>query len=328
MKFIILAAALLACAAAIPITNSLNGDGSHHWFEFGKFVQQHGKSYASVEEFSTRFSIFKNWLNYIESHNSRAEKTYELAVNKFADHTWEEFKSMYLGYRFQNKTRNYDHHLNAPVATAVDWRTKGCVNPVKDQGQCGSCWAFSAIASLECANFQKSGKLPNLSEQQLVDCSGQSGNQGCNGGLMDNAFDYVQKVSMGEDTEVSYPYKARDGKCMFNKANIAGTCSGHTDIATTETALQAAATGRVVSIAIAAEQDFMFYSKGIYDSTTCPTDPDHLNHGVAIVGFDSSAKYWIVRNSWGGAWGEQGYIRMAMGKNLCGLTDAASYPAA
>jgi len=142
------------------------------------------------------------------------------------------------------------------------------------------------------------------------------------------AFDYVQKVSLGEDTEASYPYKARDGKCVFNKANIAGTCSGHTDVATTETALMAAATGRVISIAIAAEQDFMFYSKGIYDSTTCPTDPDSLNHGVAVVGFDSTAKYWIVRNSWGASWGEQGYVRMAMGKNLCGITDAASYPSA
>ena len=328
MKSIIIAAALLACVAAMPITNQLNDDGSHHWFEFGKFVQQHGKTYSSVEEFSTRFAVFKNWLSYIEAHNAKAEKTYELAVNKFADLTWAEFKATYLGYRYQNKTRNYDNHLTAPVNDAVDWRTKGCVNPVKDQGQCGSCWAFSAIASLECANFQKSGKLPNLSEQQLVDCSGQSGNQGCNGGLMDNAFDYVQKVSKGEDTEAAYPYKAADGKCKFPSGSIAGTCSGHTDVATTETALQAAASGRVVSVAIAAEQDFMFYTKGIFDSTTCPTDPDSLDHGVAVVGYDSSAQYWIVRNSWGASWGEAGYIRMKMGKNLCGLTDAASYPQA
>ena len=133
MKSIILAAALLACVAAMPITNQLNDDGSHHWFEFGKFVQQHGKAYASVEEFSSRFAVFKNWLNYIETHNANPGKSYELAINKFADHTFEEFRSTYLGFRFQNKTRSYDHHLNAPVTTAVDWRTKGCVNAVKDQ---------------------------------------------------------------------------------------------------------------------------------------------------------------------------------------------------
>jgi len=326
MKSIIIAAALVACAVAIPVSES--GDGSHHWFEFGKFVQQHGKSYSSVEEFSSRFAVFKNWLNYIETHNAKAEKTYELAINKFADHTWEEFKAMYLGYRYQNRTRIYDLHTTAPVTTAVDWRTKGCVNPVKDQGQCGSCWAFSAVASLECANFQKSGKLPNLSEQQLVDCSGGEGDQGCSGGLMDNAFDYVMK-NKGIECEGDYPYKAADGTCKADpKKPVCGTCSGHTDVATTETALQAAASGRVISIAIAAEQDFMFYSKGIYDSTTCPTDADHLNHGVAVVGFDSSAGYWTVRNSWGSSWGEAGYIRMKMGKNLCGITDAASYPAA
>ena len=166
---------------------------------------------------------------------------------------------------------------------------------------------------------------------------------------MDNAFDYVMKNKGIEcegtahrveridhytshvtlHTPGDYPYKAADGTCKADpKKPVCGTCSGHTDVATTETALQAAASGRVISIAIAAEQDFMFYSKGIFDSTTCPTDPDHLNHGVAVVGFDSTAKYWIVRNSWGPSWGEQGYIRMAMGKNLCGLSDAASYPQA
>jgi len=328
MKVLLVVAALVVVAAAIPV--ELHSDSeSRHWYEFGKFVQEHGKVYSGVEEFQARFANFKKWFSYIESHNAQKAKSYVLAINKFADHTWEEIRSIYLGFRYVNKTRHFSNEFSSGDAvTAIDWRTKGCVNPVKDQGQCGSCWAFSAIASLECANFQKTGKLPNLSEQQLVDCSGDYGNQGCNGGLMDQAFDYVMKGSKGEDTEASYPYTAQDGTCAFKKAHIAGTCSGHTDIATTETALQAAASTQVVSVAISAQQDFMFYSSGIFDSTTCPTDPDSLNHGVAVVGFDSTQKFWIVRNSWGDSWGEKGYIRMAMGKNLCGITDAASVPKA
>lgn len=155
MKSIIIAAALIACAGAIPIGES--GDVSHYWFEFGKFVQQHGKSYSSVEEFSARFTVFRNWMDYIASHNAKVDKTYELAINKFADHTWKEFSDTcgtlalhhssstvaltrpplcrYLGYRYQNRSRAYNHHIGGPAATAIDWRVKGCVNAVKDQVQ-------------------------------------------------------------------------------------------------------------------------------------------------------------------------------------------------
>jgi hypothetical protein len=328
MMLFFLSAALLACVAAIPSSNSLVSNDSHHWMEFGKFMQKYEKSYSSVEEYSSRFSIFKNWSAYIESHNAIANKSYELAVNKFADLSLAEIKSTYLGYRSQNRIRHYEKIVNTSAVTAIDWRAKGCVNAVRDQGNCGSCWAFSAIASLECANFLKSGKLPILSVQQLVDCSGQSGDSGCDGGLMDNAFNYVQNVSLGVDTDTSYPYTAKTGQCMFNEANIAGTCSGHFDVARNdENALQVAVTGRVVSAAINSDfTDFHFYKGGIYDNPNCPTDdPDH---GVAIVGFDSIAGYWIVRNTWGADWGENGYVRMAMGKSICGLAGYASYPIA
>jgi len=165
-----------------------------------------------------------------------------------------------------------------------------------------------------------------ISEQEGVDCSWAYGNNGCNGGLMDNAFNYWIKSSKGDELETSYPYTARDGSCQFQKSKVASSISSFKDVPQSESALQDAVSGRVVSIAIAVQSDFQFYSGGIYDSSSCPSSPSSLNHGVAIVGYDSSAKYWIVRNSWGSTWGEQGYIRMAMGKNLCGLTDAASYP--
>jgi cathepsin L len=151
---------------------------------------------------------------------------------------------------------------------------------------------------------------------------------GCNGGLMDYAFNYVQNVSLGVNTDASYPYTATDGQCKFNSTNIAGTCSGHVDVDRSEAALQAAVTNRVVSAAIFANiDDFIFYKSGIFDSNEC-TRYDDPDWAVSIVGFNSTAKYWIVRNNWGTDWGESGYIRMVMGKNMCGLANRASYPLA
>merc|ERR1712035_215593 len=176
---------------------------------------------------------------------------------------------------------------NFQAPASVDWRQSGYVTPVKDQKQCGSCWAFSAVGALEGQNFRKTGQLVSLSEQNLVDCS--KDNSGCNGGLMDYAFEYV-KSNGGIDTESSYPYTARDGVCKYNAANKGD-------------------------------------SSGVYNEPRCSSRS--LDHGVLAVGYgsDASGDYWIVKNSWGKAWGESGYIRMSRNKsNQCGVATEASYP--
>jgi len=219
--------------------------------------------------------------------------------------------------------------LNDAAAT-VDWRTKGAVTPVKNQGQCGSCWSFSATGSMEAAHFFATGSLVSLSEQNLVDCSTAEGNQGCNGGWMDQAFEYVIK-NHGIDTESSYPYKATGpNRCQFNAANVGATISRYTDVAKgSEAALESAANQRPVSVAIdAGHSSFQMYKSGVYYEPAC--SQTSLDHGVLVVGYgNEGSDYWIVKNSWGASWGQQGYILMSKGRNNnCGIASAASYPAA
>jgi len=253
-------------------------------------------------------------------------------MNEFGDMTWEEFSSTHINGIVADhspflRSNNYADLSHIAVPNDIDWVAKGAVTGVKDQGQCGSCWSFSATGSMEGAHFLKTGSLVSLSEQALVDCSGAFGNAGCNGGLMDYAFEYV--ISKGGICgESAYPYKAVDGTC------VASTCAGgkvtsiskYQDVAVgDENALLSAVTLTPVSIAIEADQSgFQFYSGGVFNGT-CGTQ---LDHGVLAVGFgtDSGMNYWKVKNSWGASWGEKGYIRMIRGRNICGLTAAASYP--
>lgn len=306
----------------------------------------HDKGYLSEEHEKLRLGIFTKNLELIEKHNSEYSMglhAYDLGVNYFADWTFEEFKQKMLGTRLNYtkfKSGSSGTHIkllkSIELPTEIDWRTEGAVTPVKNQGECGSCWAFSSTGALESAHFRLTNELVSLSEQQLVDCSGKFNNEGCNGGLMDNAFEYV-KSEGGLDTEESYPYKAKQGKCQFKKDKIGSTCSGYVDIPTgDEKALEeAVATYGAVSVAIDVTEDkFMFYKSGVFVDKTCSNKEDELNHGVLVVGYgtDNSTKsaqhdFWIVKNSWGSRWGEQGYIRMARNHdNMCGISTAASYP--
>jgi C1A family cysteine protease len=295
---------------------------------FARWLKEHNKTFNSPAEYFHRLAIFATTHSKIETHNSQ-ESTYRLGHNAFSHMTEEEFVVKHTGLNLpEDYERNIVLENLADPPTTMDWRTKGAVNPVKNQASCGSCWAFSATAAVEGA-WQISGhKLENLSEQQLVDCSRAQGNQGCNGGWMDYAFKYLIAVG-GQERTSDYPYKAVDGTCQFSAAKIAASIKNFKDVNKNDckTLLAFAAQGPT-SVAIAANA-IMQYKDGVFSNAQCGTG---LNHGVTLVGYDISVStpYYIVRNSWGATWGEQGYIRMATNvmtsTGICGICQASSMP--
>jgi cathepsin L len=292
--------------------------------EFVAYVKEFNKVYTSDELFS-RFQNFADNKKVIDAHNAKG-LAWEMGVNAHTDMTSKEFSDMYLGYlpRQNDYAKSRNLHV-APegqvLADSLDWRTTGAVTPIKDQAQCGSCWAFSTTGSVEGANKIKSGQLVSLAEQQLVDCAGSAGNQGCNGGLMDDAFEYIIKNN-GIGSEASYPYTARDGKCK--QVTSVATVSKYTDVKKNdETDLMSAVNIEPVSVAVDAES-WQTYRKGVMTGLC----GKQLDHGVLLIGYgtDGANDYWLVKNSWGTSWGEQGTIRLVRGKNECGIAAAASYP--
>jgi len=328
MKAILFVAlAGLALAAALPALKS-----EEYEFVFSKWATQHGKTYATKAERALRLSIFKNNLDYIRKHQAKPQRDWELRMNKFGDLSNEEFKAMMNGYK--PLKRDHYRNLNVKVASenvsipsSVDWVAKGVVAAIKDQGQCGSCWAFSAISSTESNYAMNNGKIITLSEQQLVDCAQAEGNMGCEGGLMDSAFQYIMD-NKGVCTEAAYPYTAQDGTCQTTctkTVNIAG----FTDVTpNSNSALLTAIAQQPVSVAVdAAGSDWQFYGGGVVTDSGCGTS---LDHGVVAVGYDNTAStpYIKIRNSWGESWGESGYIRLGQsnGAGICGVNMDPSYP--
>jgi len=290
-----------------------------------------------VEEESHRRAIFEQNVELVKSHNVQNDlgvKSFRIGVNKFSDLTSDEFRAR-NGYRpratneRRAKVRSFKNIKLEDVPDTVDWRDKGIVTPVKDQGQCGSCWAFSAVASLEGQHALATKKLVSLSEQNLVDCSQAEGNNGCEGGLMDDAFQYIID-NKGIDTEESYPYEAEDDQCRYKKKSRGAGVTGFVDIPSgdEDALLKAAATIGPISVAIdAGNPSFQAYTDGIYVEESCSST--ELDHGVTVVGYgsDNGQDYWLVKNSWGEGWGIGGYIKMARNKdNQCGIATDASYP--
>ncbi|KAJ4730456.1 Cysteine proteinase [Rhynchospora pubera] len=298
---------------------------------------QHAKLHNALGEEDKRFEIFKDNLKYIDEHNAAADAgvhPYRLGLNRFADLTNEEYRATYLGAKPARTRRGrvgdrYKVREGESLPDSIDWREKGAVVEVKDQGSCGSCWAFSTVASVEGINKIVTGDLISLSEQELVDCDTYY-NQGCNGGLMDYAFEFIISNG-GIDSEEDYPYKGIDDRCDTNRKNAkVVSIDSYEDVAVNdESSLQKAVANQPIAVAIeAGGRAFQLYSSGIFTGS-CGTE---LDHGVTAVGYGSEngKDYWIVKNSWGSSWGEEGYIRMernyksATGK--CGIAMEASYP--
>jgi len=309
-------------------------------FLWHSWKQINSKIYTETEEIK-RFTIFvENYFKIIK-HNA-GNHGFKMALNKFADLTKEEFKAQNIKglliteqdreeMRLREQLRPFrvDYSLLA-LPDSVDWREKGGVTPVKDQGQCGSCWSFSATGALEGLNFVKTGKLASFSEQQLVDCEKQS--QGCNGGLMDYAFAYTAK--QGIEQESDYPYKAVDQKCKYAKKKAVNVNKGFKDVEKNSAdALKAALVAAPVSVAIEADEDsFQFYNSGVIKSG-CGAS---LDHGVLAVGYTkvNGDEAFIVKNSWNSNWGDKGFVMISTdgsandGAGVCGILNMASYPTA
>jgi len=297
---------------------------------FTSWMVKFEKTYAP-EEFFYRFGVFKANMDFVDAHN-KGNNTYEVELNKFADLTTGEFKNIYLGYK-PELARNARvtkalHELPMPStypSGSLDWTQKGAVTGVKDQGQCGSCWAFSTTGSMEGVIQIHFGHLTSLSEQELVDCSTSYGNLGCNGGLMDNAFKYAE--ANGLCTEAAYPYTGVMGTCKKSSCTMSANSkiTSYTDVTHTENALGAATDIEPVSVAIEADQaGFQMYKSGVF-SGVCG---QNLDHGVLVVGYGDSGStpYWKVKNSWGTSWGMQGYILMIRNQDECGIANEPSYP--
>jgi len=319
--------AFFACCYAIPMPTEDMAVRT----EFVQWMKSNSKAYLH-DEFQVRWTNWKANHKFVQEFNKQ-QLSFTVGMNQFADLSLAEFNAMYKGLKKIEVSIPEEVTIMDTVTlpASVDWRTKGVVTGIKNQGQCGSCWSFSTTGSLEGAHAIHTGSLVGLSEQNLVDCSQAEGNNGCDGGLMDDAFQYIIN-NHGIDTEASYPYTAQDGTCQYNAANCGSTLAAYQDVQSgSESALQvASATIGPVSVAIdASHNSFQLYTSGVYYEPNC--SPTSLDHGVLAVGYGSSSgsDYWIVKNSWGTSWGMSGYIWMSRNRNNnCGIATMASYPLA
>ncbi|CAH1110214.1 unnamed protein product [Psylliodes chrysocephalus] len=298
-----------------------------HW---QSFKLKHNKTYNIVEE-KLRFQIFKDNLKKIEEHNVRyedGEVRYYLGVNQFADMTDEEFSDM-LQLQVSNKPKimanvqEFSKDLKVP--DSINWLEKGAVLPIRDQGDCGSCWAFSSVATIEGQNAIKNNVSIVLSPKQLVDCSNSYGNGGCNGGNQFLAYTYI--ANFGIQSESSYPYSTEKTECKYSADDVATQISGYRRIQENEEDLKAAV-GTIGPISVTILADTLkLYAGGIYDDAEACSGI-YVNHGVVVIGYgtEEGIDYWLIKNSWGTSWGESGYLRLHRNYSVCGILLQMTYP--
>lgn len=330
MKAIIAAVAVIAIAGLVLInrpSETLN-DKVDTQKEFFDYIISFGKQYVDNHEFAKRYANFRKSLEIINLHNIKEHVSYKMGLNQFTDWSQEEIDSFLSLQVDTNEPKNYapELHTLSGDDDKKDWRDQ--MNPIKDQGSCGSCWAFSAIGALEASYTIEFGERHDFAEQVLVDCNRGSwifGNQGCNGGLMNTAFDWLKtnQVSLTAD----YPYTAKDGTCNKNRKLFGAKVATYYDVKENHGQLKESITKQPVAVAIQANQDcFMKYAGGIIEGCI----DKRLDHGIVAVGWGSEdgQSYYIVRNSWGLRWGESGFARISDKDQSCGILQKASYPIA
>lgn len=304
------------------------------------FEQNEGMNSPNLlKDRSDRMQTFAENLEKIIDHNSQAHKTFTKGLNELSDLTDQEFMDY---YKLNKNTVREDQHCSAtqgPVKDqsqidapeSWDWREHDGVSPVKNQGSCGSCWTFSTVGALEAHELLKYQSFTPLSEQQLVDCAGDFDNHGCEGGLPSHAFEYISVQAGGISTETAYPYYAQDRACTVKPDTYALTVvGGSVNITEGDEAQMVEAIYKhgPVSVAFEVVSDFRDYKTGVYSSTLCKNSTQDVNHAVLAVGYgtEDGTPYWIVKNSWGTAWGDEGYFKIERGVNMCGIAVCNSYP--
>lgn len=326
---------LVLILLGLCVTFDMSAASEESIFEqFQDFMKIHNKRYTTIEEFQLRWEIFRENYKRVEAYGKMAiakdeELTYESGVTQFSDLTPEEFAKQYLTLDIshmkrlrasKSQNRLVPTFSNGEAPESWDWREKGVVSQVKNQGMCGSCWAFSAVGNIESQYAIKKNSSVIFSEQQLVDCD--KVDQGCNGGLMEDAFKYVEGTS-GLMLSSDYAYTGKEGSCKYDSSKAVAKVTGYKFAGTEDESQikQLLYENGPLAIAINATP-LQFYIFGIFNpwfNWMC--NPKSINHGVLLVGYGvkGDKAYWIVKNSWGSGWGEKGFFRIIAGKGACGV---------
>uniref|UniRef100_A0A3Q3MEC7 Cathepsin 12 n=1 Tax=Mastacembelus armatus TaxID=205130 RepID=A0A3Q3MEC7_9TELE len=306
--------------------------------EWEIWKSNNGISYDKMDDMQRR-AIWEENKQMIENNNRgffMGMRPFTMAMNKYGDLTRQEYQILQgaiIDAQFAKRgkavsARRLRNNAKRLDAWSVDYRNMGYVTEVKDQGFCGSCWAFSTTGAIEGQMYKRTGQLVSLSEQNLVDCSRPYGTFGCNGAWMANAFDYV--INNGLQSTNTYPYTSDTQPCYYDSTLAVAHITDYRFIPKGDEQALADAVATIGPITVAIDADhasFLFYSSGIYDEPSC--NPNNLSHAVLLVGYGSEAgqDYWIIKNSWGTSWGEGGYMRMIRdGRNTCGIASYALYP--